>query len=93
MQGVPSEREYQGGFGTALMIKDLNLAMQSAHEITNSSASSISDDASESMNLPMAEKVLELYQRMANAGPDTASKDFGGIYQYVYKGQAAGGDQ
>ena len=33
ISGVPAERGYTGGFGTALMEKDLTLAMDAAKEV------------------------------------------------------------
>lgn len=32
MQGVPASRDYEGGFGCALMLKDLGLALEAAEQ-------------------------------------------------------------
>jgi 3-hydroxyisobutyrate dehydrogenase len=50
----PADNDYQGGFATALMLKDLKLAMEAA----------VSVDA----DVPMGERAAELYQAFADAG-------------------------
>ena len=51
---TPADHDYQGGFATALMLKDLKLAAEAA------------DGAG--ANTPMGAKAAELYQRFADAG-------------------------
>jgi 3-hydroxyisobutyrate dehydrogenase len=51
---TPADRDYQGGFATALMLKDLKLAMGAAQDA----------DAS----VPMGAMAESLYQAFANAG-------------------------
>jgi 3-hydroxyisobutyrate dehydrogenase len=51
---TPADRDYQGGFASALMLKDLKLACQAAQEV----------DAS----VPMGAAAEALYQAFANAG-------------------------
>jgi 3-hydroxyisobutyrate dehydrogenase len=51
---TPADRDYQGGFATALMLKDLRLAMEAA--------------ASVDADTPMGAKAAELYQAFADAG-------------------------
>ena len=51
---TPADRDYQGGFATALMLKDLKLAVAAAHDA----------DAA----VPMGAGAQALYQAMANAG-------------------------
>ena len=51
---TPADNGYQGGFATALMLKDLNLAMEAAHSV----------DAT----VPMGERAAELYQAFADEG-------------------------
>ena len=75
MDGVPSAKDYEGGFGTSLMIKDIKLALESA---------GASDDKDGKGALPMGSRALELYEAMAT---ENAHKDFGGIYKYVYDGK------
>ena len=68
MDGVPSARGYQGGFSTALMLKDLKLALTAGEAC----------DA----KLPMTKKACDLYEQLAEKmGP---SLDFSAIYKYVY---------
>ena len=50
----PADNGYQGGFATALMLKDLKLAMGAAQSV----------DA----DVPMGERAAELYQAFADAG-------------------------
>jgi 3-hydroxyisobutyrate dehydrogenase len=51
---TPADNGYQGGFATALMLKDLKLAMEAAHSV----------DAT----VPMGERAAALYQAFADAG-------------------------
>ena len=51
---TPADHDYQGGFASALMLKDLKLAMGAAHEV----------DAS----VPMGAAAEALYQAFANGG-------------------------
>src|SRR5881394_2676407 len=60
---TPADRDYQGGFAAALMLKDLKLALEAAQSV----------DA----YTPMGGEAEELYQRFVDRGG--ASKDFSGI--------------
>lgn len=51
---TPADNDYQGGFATALMLKDLKLAMEAAQSV----------DA----DTPMGKHATELYQAFADAG-------------------------
>jgi 3-hydroxyisobutyrate dehydrogenase len=51
---TPADRDYQGGFATALMLKDLNLSQEAA--------------ASVGADTPMGARARELYQAFADAG-------------------------
>ena len=55
MEGVPSSRGYQGGFSTALMLKDLRLALQTADPCN--------------AKLPMTKAVSSLYEEVAEKYP------------------------
>ena len=50
----PADNDYQGGFATALMLKDLKLAMEAAHTAGSS--------------VPMGERAKELYDAFTEAG-------------------------
>lgn len=50
----PADNEYQGGFATALMLKDLKLAMEAAKSV--------------GADVPMGERAADLYQSFADAG-------------------------
>ena len=50
----PADNDYQGGFATALMLKDLKLAMAAA--------------ADAGANVPMGRRAEELYEAFAKAG-------------------------
>mmetsp|Transcript_1892 Transcript_1892/g.5596 ORF Transcript_1892/g.5596 Transcript_1892/m.5596 type:complete len:302 (-) Transcript_1892:156-1061(-) len=55
MDGVPASRDYAGGFATALMMKDLKLALAAADDVST----------------PSAEHALRVYGAVADAlGPD-----------------------
>ncbi|WP_275896068.1 3-hydroxyisobutyrate dehydrogenase [Sphingomonas crusticola] len=64
---TPADRDYQGGFATALMLKDLKLAMAAAHD---SNAS-----------VPMGAAAEALYQAFANGG--NGSLDFSAIIRML----------
>ncbi|WP_328831987.1 3-hydroxyisobutyrate dehydrogenase [Thermaurantiacus tibetensis] len=59
----PADRGYQGGFATALMLKDLRLALEAA--------------AATGAETPMAARAAELYESFASEG--NAGLDFSGI--------------
>mmetsp|Transcript_10575 Transcript_10575/g.20889 ORF Transcript_10575/g.20889 Transcript_10575/m.20889 type:complete len:315 (+) Transcript_10575:104-1048(+) len=64
MQGVPSARDYEGGFACDLMVKDLGLANAAASGARTA--------------LPMGALAHQLYTLMSTQGMGT--KDFSGIY-------------
>ena len=70
MDGTPASRNYTGGFGTALMLKDLGLAQQSA--------------LSANAPTPLGGLVRQLYQMHAQAG--YAQQDFSSIVQMLQPG-------
>jgi 3-hydroxyisobutyrate dehydrogenase len=59
----PADNDYQGGFATALMLKDLRLAMEAAQSV----------DA----NVPMGRRAAELYEAFDTSG--AGSMDFSAI--------------
>ena len=65
MKGVPSEREYEGGFAVQLMVKDLSLAMKSA------------DSCGQSPEL--GKKVYDLYKE--HLEKSFGKKDFSHIFK------------
>ncbi|GGW88265.1 3-hydroxyisobutyrate dehydrogenase [Alteromonas halophila] len=69
MEGVPSDNDYNGGFMTKLMNKDLNLAM---------AAAALSESAT-----PMAATAQNLYKFHQNNGH--ADKDFSSIFRMFNK--------
>lgn len=64
---TPADRDYQGGFAAALMLKDLKLALEAA--------------ASVDAETPMAARAEELYEKFANG--DGATLDFSGIIKML----------
>lgn len=50
----PADNDYQGGFATALMLKDLKLAMEAAHEV--------------GAQVPMGERAEALYTAFDASG-------------------------
>ena len=65
--GSPASNNYQGGFGTKLMLKDLGLAVAAGKEAR--------------VALPICSATKELYQ-LADLH-DLGSKDFGVILQFL----------
>ncbi len=64
---TPADRNYEGGFATALMLKDLKLAMAAAKEC--------------GAYTPMGGEAEELYQRFADRGG--AGKDFSALIKMI----------
>lgn len=67
LEGVPSSNNYKGGFGTALMTKDLGLA-QNAATTTKSPT-------------PLGSLAHQIYRIMTNSG--YAGKDFSSAFQFL----------
>ena len=68
---TPADNNYQGGFATALMLKDLKLAMEAARDV----------DA----DVPMGHRAAELYQAFADAG--SGGLDFSAIIKSLGAGK------
>jgi 3-hydroxyisobutyrate dehydrogenase len=66
-EGIPSSNDYKGGFGSALMLKDLGLAQDAAG--SNGAAT------------PLGAMATQIYQEMTNQG--FGEKDFASAYQYL----------
>ena len=64
---TPAERDYDGGFAAALMLKDLRLAMEAAQSVN--------------AYTPMGAHAEELYARFNDLGG--AGKDFSGIFKMI----------
>ncbi|KAK7495698.1 hypothetical protein BaRGS_00013145 [Batillaria attramentaria] len=67
LEGVPSSNDYKGGFGTALMTKDLGLAQNAA---TATKAPT-----------PLGSLAHQIYRIMTNSG--YAGKDFSSAFQFL----------
>ncbi|RXM34929.1 3-hydroxyisobutyrate dehydrogenase, mitochondrial [Acipenser ruthenus] len=67
MEGVPSASNYQGGFGTTLMAKDLGLAQDTA---TNTKTA-----------IPLGSLSHQIYRVMCARG--FAQKDFSSVFQFL----------
>jgi 3-hydroxyisobutyrate dehydrogenase len=65
---TPADRDYEGGFATALMLKDLRLAMEAAQSVDSYT--------------PMGAAAEELYTRFAE-GLGGGTKDFSGIIKMI----------
>ena len=64
---TPADNNYEGGFAAALMLKDLNLAMDAAKQA--------------GVDVEMGEEAEELYEKFVDAGG--GSKDFSGIIRMI----------
>lgn len=75
VEGVPSSKNYAGGFKTELMVKDLRLAEE------------VAENCGE--KIEMGRLALRLNEKMINEGMkkgiDYAGKDFGSIYEWLGK--------
>ncbi|KAF8636725.1 hypothetical protein AX17_003528 [Amanita inopinata Kibby_2008] len=65
----PCDRDYEGGFATALMLKDMGLATGIANQ--------------EGSPLPLGEAAESIYSQVAKAAPELARKDFSSVYLYL----------
>ncbi|KAI0306759.1 NAD binding domain of 6-phosphogluconate dehydrogenase-domain-containing protein [Multifurca ochricompacta] len=72
----PCERNFEGGFATALMIKDLGLATN----VLKASGSS----------MPLAEGAEDIYADAVKRHPELSNKDFSSIYRYLEKAMKEG---
>jgi len=68
----PSAREYEGGFATALMLKDMGLAVNSARECGTS--------------LPLGALAETIYGNAIEGRPELARKDFSSVYRVLETG-------
>ncbi|XP_043698744.1 probable 3-hydroxyisobutyrate dehydrogenase, mitochondrial isoform X2 [Telopea speciosissima] len=68
MEGVPASRNYDGGFSSKLMAKDLNLAAASAEEV--------------SLKCPMTSQAQAIYMGLCKEGHE--SKDFSCVFRHYY---------
>jgi 3-hydroxyisobutyrate dehydrogenase len=66
---TPADRDYQGGFGAPLMLKDLKLAMEAAQDA--------------GAETPMGARAEQLYQRFVDG--EGAALDFSGIIRMLGK--------
>lgn len=71
MDGVPASRDYDGGFATKLMAKDLNLAATSAKEVGSRS--------------PMTFLAQQIFTELCDAG--CARKDFSCVFRHYFDGK------
>jgi len=67
VEKVPASRNYQGGFGTSLMRKDLGLAQNAA--------------AGTGTSTPLGGLAYHIYQMMCSQG--FSSKDFSSVFQFI----------
>lgn len=67
VEGVPSSNNYQGGFGTQLMAKDLGLAQNASTETKSAT--------------PMGSLAHQLYRVMCNRG--YSKLDFSSVYKFL----------
>jgi 3-hydroxyisobutyrate dehydrogenase len=68
----PCERDYEGGFASSLMLKDMGLATDLAEKYNSP--------------LPLGGATRELYQRLVSERPEYGKKDFSVVYQYLQNG-------
>ncbi|RWR88730.1 putative 3-hydroxyisobutyrate dehydrogenase, mitochondrial isoform X1 [Cinnamomum micranthum f. kanehirae] len=71
MEGVPSSRNYGGGFSSKLMAKDLQLAAASAQEV--------------GLKCPFTSQAQEIYTELCKAGHEF--RDFSCVFRHYYSGK------
>ncbi|KAH6918803.1 3-hydroxyisobutyrate dehydrogenase [Coprinopsis sp. MPI-PUGE-AT-0042] len=67
----PCEKDYEGGFATALMLKDMGLAAEIA--------------AKQKSALPLGLAARDLYSKVVSEEPSLARKDFSSVYKFLEK--------
>ncbi|XP_027089265.1 probable 3-hydroxyisobutyrate dehydrogenase, mitochondrial isoform X1 [Coffea arabica] len=70
MDGVPASRNYDGGFASKLMAKDLNLAAESAKEV--------------GLEFPLTSQAEKIFTQLCNDGH--GMKDFSCVFRHYYPG-------
>ncbi|KAF5187042.1 3-hydroxyisobutyrate dehydrogenase [Thalictrum thalictroides] len=70
MEGVPSSRNYEGGFSSKLMAKDLKLAAESAEEV--------------GLKCPLTSQARKIYMDLCDK--DCHLKDFSCVFRHYYSG-------
>lgn len=71
MEGVPSSRNYDGGFSSKLMAKDLGLAVAAAEEVGR--------------KCPFTSEALNVYKELCEEG--FGSEDFSSVFRHYYSGK------
>lgn len=69
MENVPSSRDYEGGFLSKLMLKDLGLAISAGKESKTF--------------LPLGKATMNLYKKMIREMENSGEKDFSIILKYL----------
>ncbi|KAI5835633.1 hypothetical protein K523DRAFT_318954 [Schizophyllum commune Tattone D] len=70
----PCERKYEGGFATALMLKDMGLATTVAQQTSTPT--------------PLGEAASAIYAKVVAEKPELAGKDFSAVYEWLREGEA-----
>ncbi|KAG6642466.1 probable 3-hydroxyisobutyrate dehydrogenase, mitochondrial isoform X1 [Carya illinoinensis] len=70
MEAAPSSRNYDGGFASKLMVKDLNLAAASAIDVGR--------------KCPLTSQALEIYTELCQDGHE--ARDFSCVFRHYYSG-------
>ncbi|KAL1758251.1 6-phosphogluconate dehydrogenase [Schizophyllum commune] len=70
----PCERNYEGGFATALMLKDMGLATTVAQQTSTPT--------------PLGEAASAIYAKVVTEKPELAGKDFSAVYEWLREGDA-----
>ncbi|KAI0811243.1 6-phosphogluconate dehydrogenase, partial [Irpex lacteus] len=65
----PCTRDFEGGFATSLMLKDMGLATEVGDLV--------------GCSLPMGEAAERIYAEVIEAEPELANKDFSSVYRYL----------
>ena len=68
---TPASRDYEGGFASALMLKDLNLALDAGSKGGIGAVTSA---------MPMGSRAKQLYETVCESG--RGGKDFGAVYDF-----------
>ena len=81
IDNVPSSNNYEGGFSSHLMTKDIRLALAAARQLRVKSTTISPSSLSSTFELPLGKMAYRIYRDMLRKGYH--HKDFSSVYHYL----------
>jgi len=81
----PCERDYEGGFATALMLKVSGMIISPTSSLMIVQDMGLASDVAQKQRspLPLGEAAKEIYSTVIEKRPGLATKDFSSVYQFL----------